>query len=78
MTTQDKELLENITKVQEGLHIFFGTMSFNELEYQFGYSLHGLENDAVELMLDTLRNEWYALSLDEKYLVIEYVTKKRN
>lgn len=78
MTTQDKELLDNITKVQEGLHIFFGTMSFNELEYQFGYSLHGLENDAVELMLDTLRNEWYALSLDEKYLVIEYVTKKRN
>jgi hypothetical protein len=65
MKTQDQELLDNITNVQEGLHIFFGTMSFNELEYQFGYSLHGLENDAVELMLGTLRDEWDKLPLDE-------------
>jgi hypothetical protein len=78
MTTQDKELLDNITKVQEGLHIFFGTMSFNELEYEFGYSLHGLENDAVELMLDTLRDEWDELPLDYKYQIIEQLTKKRN
>jgi hypothetical protein len=78
MTTQDKELLDNITKVQEGLHIFFGTMSFNELEEHFGYSLHGLENDAVELMLDTLRDEWYELPLDNKHQIIEQLTKKRN
>ena len=78
MKTQDKELLDNITKVQEGLHIFFGTMSFNELEYQFGYSLHGLENDAVELMLGTLRDEWDAIPLDDKHQIIEQLTKKRN
>ena len=78
MTTQDKELLDNITKVQEGLYIFFGTMSFNELEYQFGYSLHGLENDAVELMLGTLRDEWDKLPLDDKHQIIEQLTKKRN
>jgi|LakMenE01Jun11ns_1017448.scaffolds.fasta_scaffold9682573_3 hypothetical protein len=78
MKTQDQELLDNITNVQEGLHIFFGTMSFNELEYQFGYSLHGLENDAVELMLGTLRDEWDKLPLDEKHQIIEQLTKKRN
>jgi len=78
MKTQDQELLDNITKLEEDLHIFFGTMTFDELEYQFGYSLHGLENDAVELMLDTLRDEWNALPLDEKYQVIGYITKKRN
>jgi hypothetical protein len=53
-------------------------MTFNELEEQFGYSLHGLENDAVELMLDTLRDDWYDLSLYNKYQIIEQVTKKRN
>jgi hypothetical protein len=78
MKTQDQELLDNITNVQEGLHIFFGTMSFNELEYQFGYSLHGLENDAVELMLGALRDEWDKLPLDEKHQIIEQLTKKRN
>jgi len=72
------ELLNKITKLEEELYIFFGTMTFDELEYQFGYSLHGLENDAVELMLGTLRDEWNALPLDEKYQVIEYITKKRN
>jgi len=72
------KLLDNITKVQEGLHIFFGTMTFDELEEQFGYSLHGLENDAVELMLDTLRDDWYNLPLNDKYQIIEQVTKKRN
>jgi hypothetical protein len=72
------ELLNDITKVQEGLHVFFGTMTFNELEEHFGYSLHGLENDAVELMLDTLRDEWNNLSLDNKSQIIESVIKKRN
>jgi CBS domain containing-hemolysin-like protein len=72
------ELLKKITKVQEGLHIFFGTMTFDELEEQFGYSLHGLENDAVELMLGTLRDEWDAIPLDDKHQIIEQLTKKRN
>jgi CBS domain containing-hemolysin-like protein len=78
MKTQDQELLNKITNLQEELYIFFGTMSFNELEYQFGYSLHGLENDAVELMLGTLRDEWDKLPLDEKHQIIEQLTKKRN
>jgi len=72
------KLLDNILKVEEELHIFFGTMTFDELENQFGYSLHGLENDAVELMLDTLRNEWYELPLRDKYQIVEQITKKRN
>jgi hypothetical protein len=72
------ELLNKITKLEEELYIFFGTMTFDELEEQFGYSLHGLENDAVELMLDTLRDDWYDLSLYNKYQIIEQVTKKRN
>jgi hypothetical protein len=72
------ELLNKITKIEEELHIFFGKMTFNELEEQFGYSLHGLENDAVELMLDTLRDDWYNLPLNDKYQIIEQVTKKRN
>jgi hypothetical protein len=78
MKTQDQELLNKITNLQEELHIFFGTMTFDELENQFGYSLHGLENDAVELMLDTLRNEWYELPLRDKYQIVEQITKKRN
>jgi hypothetical protein len=72
------ELLNKITKLEEELYIFFGTMTFDELEEQFGYSLHGLENDAVELMLDTLRNEWYELPLRDKYQIVEQITKKRN
>jgi hypothetical protein len=72
------ELLKKITNLQEELYIFFGTMTFDELEEQFGYSLHGLENDAVELMLDTLRDDWYDLPLNDKYQIIEQVTKKRN
>ena len=72
------ELLKKITNLQEELYIFFGTMTFDELEEQFGYSLHGLENDAVELMLDTLRDEWDAIPLDDKHQIIEQLTKKRN
>lgn len=72
------ELLNKITKLEEELYIFFGTMTFDELEWQFGYSLHGLENDAVELMLDTLRDDWYNIPLYDKYQIIEQVTKKRN
>jgi hypothetical protein len=72
------KLLDNILKVEEDLYIFFGTMTFDEIENQFGYSLHGLENDAVELMLDTLRNEWDELSLRNKYQIVEQVTNKRN
>jgi len=72
------KLLDNILKVEEDLNIFFGTMTFDELENQFGYSLHGLENDAVELMLDTLREEWYEMSLRNKYQIVEQITKKRN
>jgi len=72
------KLLDNILKLEEDLHIFFGTMTFDEIENQFGYSLHGLENDAVELMLDTLRNEWYEMPLRDKYQIVEQVTKKRN
>jgi hypothetical protein len=72
------KLLDNILKVEEELHIFFGTMTFDEIENQFGYSLHGLENDAVELMLDTLREEWYELPLRNKYQIVEQVTNKRN
>lgn len=72
------KLLDNILKLEEDLYIFFGTMTFDEIENQFGYSLHGLENDAVELMLDTLRNEWYELPLRDKYQIVEQVTNKRN
>ena len=72
------KLLDNILKVEEDLYIFFGTMTFDEIENQFGYSLHGLENDAVELMLDTLREEWYELPLRNKYQIVEQITKKRN
>ena len=72
------ELLNKITKLEEELYIFFGTMSFNELEYYFGYSLHELENDAVELMLESMRNEWDELPLKNKYQIIEQLTKKRN
>lgn len=72
------KLLDNILKLEEDLYIFFGTMTFDEIENQFGYSLHGLENDAVELMLDTLRNEWYEMPLRDKYQIVEQVTNKRN
>ena len=72
------KLLDNILKVEEDLNIFFGKMTFDELEDQFGYSLHGLENDAVELMLDTLREEWYEMSLRNRYQIVEQITKKRN
>ena len=72
------KLLDNILKLEEDLYIFFGTMTFDEIENQFGYSLHGLENDAVELMLDTLREEWYELPLRNKYQIVEQITKKRN
>jgi hypothetical protein len=72
------KLLDNILKVEEDLYIFFGTMTFDEIENQFGYSLHGLENDAVELMLDTLRNEWDELPLRNKYQIVEQITNKRN
>ena len=72
------KLLDNILKIEEDLYMFFGTMTFDELEEQFGYCLHGLENDAVELLLDSIRNEWDELSLRNKYQIVEQVTKKRN
>jgi hypothetical protein len=70
-------LLNKIIKLEEELYTFFGSMTFDELETQFGYCLHGLENDEVESLLDSIRNEWVELPLRNKYQIIEQINIKR-
>lgn len=72
-----KNLLTKITKLEEELHTFFGSLTFEEIDLAFGESLFGLDEDATEYVLDEIREEWQAMSLKEKYNIVELVLSKR-
>ena len=70
-------LLNKITRLEDDLHTFFGTLTFEEIHMTFGTDLFGMENEEVEIELDTLRDEWNEMSLRDKYQIVEQVLSKR-
>ena len=72
-----KSLLTKITKLEEELHTFFGSLTFEEIDLAFGENLFGLDEDAKEYVLDEVRENWESMSLKEKYNIVELILERR-
>lgn len=72
-----KNLLNKIIKLEEELHTFFGSLTFEEIDLAFGENLFGLDEDAKEYVLDEVRENWESMSLKEKYNIVELILERR-
>lgn len=70
-------LLNKITRLEEDLYNFFGTVTFEEIHMTFGVDLFGLDEDETEIELDKVRDEWNDMSLKEKYQIVEQILERR-
>lgn len=71
------KLLNKIIKLEQELNIFFGTLTFEELESIFNTQLFGLDEDKTQEELDYLTNDWEEMPLREKYKIIDNITERR-
>lgn len=72
-----KNLLTKITKLEEELHTFFGSLTFEEIDLAFGENLFGLDEERTEYALDEIQSDWEAMSLKEKYNIVELILERR-
>lgn len=72
-----KSLLNKITKLEEELHTFFGSLTFEEIDLAFGENLFGLDEERTEYALDEIRENWQSMSLKEKYNIVELILERR-
>lgn len=72
-----KNLLTKITKLEEELHTFFGSLTFEEIDLAFGENLFGLDEERTEYALDEVRENWQSMSLREKYNIVELILERR-
>lgn len=72
-----KNLLTKITKLEEELHTFFGSLTFEEIDLAFGENLFGLDEERTEYALDEIQSDWEAMTLKEKYNIVELILESR-
>lgn len=64
-----------LEQIDETIHNWFGSLTFEELESIFGVKLFGLNDEYTERELDKLRDSFYALDREEQ---IEFITEHYN
>lgn len=72
-----KNLLTKITKLEEELHTFFGSLTFEEIDLAFGENLFGLDEERTEYALDEIQEDWESMTLKEKYNIVELILERR-
>ena len=67
------QLLKQVEKLEKQLNLFWGSLTFEQIERVFGVDLIGFDEEETERRLESVTSYWESMSLKDKAIKINTI-----
>lgn len=67
------QLLKQVEKLDKQLNLFWGSLTFEQIERVFGVDLIGFDEEETERRLENVTSYWESMSLKDKAIKINTI-----